>query len=148
MSDRLVPVIKERVNKGLEVAGISQRKLAAMIGVNYRHMNASINNGRIGAWTLNEIGKIIDRAPEYLSGMTDGGIADGLVLKYSFHEAQDKSMNQRMTETIEGLIYFSFIDFKDEMTDLSGEQKKEMLWRAVHAADAYYIEITSGRRSL
>ena len=145
MGVRMAKVNEERVKEGLKASGLSQRKLAEMIGVDYKYMNMCIKRGEIGSWTLNEIGKAINRAPEYLSGGKDGGIADGIVLTYSFHENQEKSMQQRMEETIDGLIYFSFIDRKDEMKAFSGEQKREMMFRAVHAADAYYMEVVMGK---
>lgn len=131
-----------KVKTRLEDLGTTQIWLAEEIGCSKDYINKRIKAGSITEWLFDKMARALDLAPEYLQDQTEA--FPDVVFSYSFHEGQ-KPMGQFLRETIEGLIYFSFIDRKDEMRAFSAEQKKEMLWRAVHAADAYYMEVMTGK---
>ena len=66
---KTVRICKDRVIKRLDRLEMRQKDLADMIGWNYQALNRALSRGEISEGALDLIGRCLDLAPEYLSGM-------------------------------------------------------------------------------
>lgn len=159
-----VKIQKPLVYKALEAKGITMKELAHILGVNDKYLSECVNKELISERNLEKIGAVLNRAPAYFQGGLKEFFPPEYELSYQFHRTQEayllyklnsaiedlKGENDAGTKVppgkiwmrlaIEGLIYYSFLNRRDDMHSFSDKQKKEMFRRAVHAADAYYME--------
>lgn len=125
--------------------GITQKELAKRVHCDYQNLNKCIHNGYVTEIVLDLIGRELDLTPDYLTGDL------WEPMPYSFYQTAVKfsegDVSRMMNDLVDHLIFFSFLrsEDKEAMRQLSGDEKKEMLFRAVHAADAYYMEVMTGK---
>ena len=145
MSSKKVKILKDRVEECLKAKGMSQRKLAQIINKDYKYMNACISEGVISESIMLKIGQALDVTPDYLSG--DFWEPYEFSFYFTAVKYHDGDMAGMMNDLVNGLIHFSELHYesKEAMKLLSGEQKKKMMFSAIHASDRYYTDVICGK---
>lgn len=161
-----IEAFKNKLDNELRNRNLTRKKLAEILEVDYVHLNKKINDGKISWITLNRIGAYLDVAPEYLAGITEDGVADGVRFNYSFHEMQSVSVDPASGENVAPNDVMSFrgkriispeerytiaidyiVDHCTDMnsSDLSKQEKGELFERLDWIAKAYAIELMQRR---
>ena len=161
-----IEAFKSKLDNELRNRNLTRKKLAEILEVDYVHLNKQINAGKVSWITLDRIGAYLDVAPEYLAGMTEDGVADGVRFNYSFHEMQSVSVDPDSGENVAPNDVMSFrgkriispeerytiaidyiVDHCTDMnsSDLSKQEKGELFERLDWIAKAYTIELMQRR---
>ena len=134
---RLVKISKDRVIKRLDRMEMRQKDLADMIGWNHQALNRALSRGLISEEALDLIGRTLDLAPEYLSGMPLFEMGspedDETFYNYDFHLSQLQPSRPVLVTNL--LWRMSGID----PVTLSPEVYWG-LWKRVEAVSDEYIE--------
>ena len=157
---------KNKLDEELQRHGMNKKDLAKILSIDYVHLCKQINEGRMSWITLDRIGMYLDVAPEYLAGITEDGVADGIRFNYSFHEMQSVSVDPASGESVAPNDVMSFrgkriispeerytiaidyiVDHCTDMnsSDLSKQEKSELFERLDWIAKAYTIELMQRR---
>lgn len=131
-------VSRERVKQALADKNMLQKELADNIGMNYQALNRALKNGRISERILDQIGLLLDVAPEYLAGHS--GFIPGAPKNYWVHLAQNE---QNAYATIIRAIWIRNGFYPDEIPsdDFWG------LYNAIEPAIHQYISFYRKKQS-